>query len=90
MKDKAGLKLGGFMYLEDNSTCIKITNGRELEVCGIPWTQLLVPRPFSIQRERPCGLALILWIQDFLVIHTLSWFHLSIAGFGQENLLQEM
>lgn len=42
INDKAKSKLGGVMYVEDISTCSKIFNGKELNVCGNPWTRLLV------------------------------------------------
>ncbi len=63
IKDKARLNLGGVTYLEGISTCIKISNGRELNVNGSPWSQLLVPGLFRIHEKRTCGLALFLWIQ---------------------------
>ena len=51
-KDKAKLDMGDVPYLEDSSTCIKISNGREQNVYGSPWTQLLVPKLFRIQQKR--------------------------------------
>ena len=52
IKDKARLDMGGVPYLEDSSTCIKVSNGKEENVYGSPWTQLLLPRLFRIQQKR--------------------------------------
>ena len=55
MNEKARVNVGGDTYLEDSSTCIKISNGREQNVYGRLSTLLPVPWLFSVQQTYSPG-----------------------------------
>ena len=88
-KDKTRYNLIGVIYLGDSSTCIKISNDRRLNIYGSPWTHFVVSG-ISLSNRKDTWTGPVPMVIDVLVTYMLPLFHLDIADFGDENLLEEM
>lgn len=91
---RAELRWGKVVYLQDSSTSIESANGRSLKIWGTPWTRKHGNWAFQFSPGSKSHAAAhfdqIPEDAEILVSHMPPRFHLDLDGFGDESLLENI
>ena len=89
-EERAKVRWGDIVYLQDELSDIRFSNGRVLRVFGSPWTPTPGTWAFTYSRKDDVWNNKIPTAVDILVTHMPPKFHLDVAGYGDGNLLGEL